>query len=81
MKKIKFLFVTHLGRIILGLAMMVIFGSLANDGFLGVYTENDIFSWLMVAGILLCSVEVVIMMAYAWIINPIRESKKNKEKP
>ena len=83
MEKIKtaliYLVKANMGRIILGALLTAIGGSLSNNGVLGVQTNNDIFFWVMIAGLVLIGVHVLIMMIYGWIINPIRE-RKNKKK-
>ena len=79
MKNIKWLFITHLGRIVFGLTLMVVFGSLSNYGFLGLYIEHDPFTWVSSLGAAILVIETLIFIAHAWIINPIREYKEKKK--
>lgn len=65
------IFATKLGWLIFTLFLSVVFGILANwyD-----WAEIAMFiSWLYPVGLAL------VMMAYGWVINPIREYRENKK--
>lgn len=86
-EKIKWLFITHLGRIVIGAILVVIGGSLSRDGVIGEAIRNpqnydnfDIFFWIMILGIMILLGYTIVMMAYAWVINPLRELKERKKK-
>lgn len=75
--KIEWLFVTHLGRILLGVALIIFGGFMA-----GTFKQEwNGYLYIMVVGIFLLVIQFVIMMVYA-IMNAYNDSwaKRKKKK-
>jgi len=80
------IFLTHLGRIVLG-ALLFFFGLIMarEGGAIGELVRDpykqgiDWWLWIGRIGGVLMVGEGLLMMVYAWIINPIRE-RRNKKK-
>ena len=84
--KIQYLFQTHFGRIILFSIITIIGGLFSRNGAIGEiiynpknYEKFDFFQWFMIIGIAGLLIYAIIMIVYAWIINPLKnKNKKDK---
>ena len=78
------IFATHIGRILLGAILMIVGGIMTPFGTIGEliydYDQGGFWKVLFYIGIALLVGESLIMMAYAWVINPIRALKERKNK-
>jgi hypothetical protein len=80
--KLNYLFTAHFGRIILGIIIAVIGGTLSENGIIGSLfapPKYDFFLWVMIAGFSLVGFEAVLLFVYGLIINPIKKLKKKKK--
>ena len=85
-KTLQQMFLTHIGRMIVGALLFFVGLIMAREGgaigelIRDPYKQGiDWWLWIGRAGIALLLGETLIMMVYAWIINPIRE-RRNKKK-
>ena len=72
LKKLSWFFVSHLGRIGLG-AILCLLGGI-------IYSITGKFEHVISVGVGLIALEGLIMITYAWIINPLRDYKAKQNK-
>lgn len=71
--KLLWLVSTHFGRIIMGAILAIVGGILSPYGTIEfLSTDYDFFTYMATAGMIIIGAYVLIMIAHAWIINPIR---------
>lgn len=74
MKKILVqIFCTKIGWLVICILLAGIFGILSD------YNDSLFFSIAMYASLVYPSVLLLVLIAYAWVINPIRERKETKK--
>lgn len=81
-KSLLWLVSTNLGRILMGAILAIVGGVLSPYGTIEfLSTDYDFFTYMATTGMVIISAHVVVMIIYAWIINPIRMviNKKNKK--
>lgn len=72
-KSLLWLATTHLGRIVIGAILTIIGGVLSPYSTIGfLSTDYEFFTYMATAGMIIIGAYVVIMIVYAWVINPIR---------
>lgn len=77
-KKLSWLVLTNIGRYALFFALILIGFYFADNSTSDSWYQ--IFSWIGWIGVAGISVQLLIFIVFAWIINPIRE-KKNENRP
>ena len=84
LKKLYWLVITHLGRLLLAVILIVIGGLMSPEGTIGelIYNYDKGYGWHipLCIGVIILLVETLIMITYAWVINPIRNYKERKKK-